>query len=556
MSVTNESRQLHAGRGCGNLKSPRNLVPTRLKKALYRRIIRPLRLRRAIGTIRSNLPDDPSRDALLELSSAWGNDGYAADTEYLARIASECRDAKGKILECGSGLTTIIAGIYAPGRVFSLEHMPVWHSRVERVLERYRVDAVVVHAPLVSYGDYDWYSAPVPLPQGISVVICDGPPGDTRGGRYGAIPQLLDNLAEDVRVILDDAGRAGERSTLQRWEAEYQFEQTVVETTGRPYALVVRQSDCSRTQVARLSSSIVIPAYQAELTIGRALRSLLSQTVLPDQIIVCDDGSTDRTAEIASSFGSSVTVIRQENQGVSSASSAAAAYATGDVVYRIDADDEWLPSRLEMMSEYLSAHPSVDVVTTDAEVKFGSDSYRFYSKKVLPQVADQRSAILADNFIFGSVGIRRRAFERTGGWRSDVARQGEYEFWLRLVFDGSIVGLVDEPLAIYHRQPNGLGWDYAGIRRHVIDALRYIEDTRALSSNERQLLHRRIRSLEANLVVGAAAQTLASGGAGARKACFKAFLSKGVRLDTRIKMLFAFVSPRQASRYIKTARQA
>jgi cellulose synthase/poly-beta-1,6-N-acetylglucosamine synthase-like glycosyltransferase len=550
-----KSKQPLAGEGRQNLRSPSTLVPVRAKKIAYRRIIRPLKLRLAIRRLRSSLPDLPSRDALSDLAVAWGNDGYVADIDYLERVALECREAKGKILECGSGLTTLIAGIYAPGRVFSLEHIPHWHSRIEQALKTFGVDAVVVHAPLSSHGSYDWYSPPVPIPQGIEVVICDGPPGDTRGGRYGAVPQLLEHLAEDFIIIVDDADRPGESNTLRRWEDEYRLAPTMVVSASRPYALV-KPPIPSQTQSARLASSVVIPAYQAEHTIARALHSLLTQTMPPDEIIVCDDGSTDRTADIASSFGPPVTVIRQNNQGVSSASSAAAALATGDVVYRMDADDEWLPGRLQAMSEYLSSHPSVDVVTTDAEVKFGSDTYRYYSTRRFPRLDDQRRAIISNNFIFGSAGIRRTALERTGAWRSDVTRQGEYELWLRLIFDGSIVGLVDEPLAVYHRQPNGLGWEHGGIRRHTIDALRYIDDTRALSPPERKLLRQRIRSLEGKSAVSAATHALAGRSVGYRRACFKALLARGVRVNSRVKMLGALVAPAQARRHLGRQRPA
>lgn len=92
--------------------------------------------------------------------------------------------------------------------------------------------------------------------------------------------------------------------------------------------------------------SVIIAAYQAETTIERAVRSAMTQTFPPHEVIVCDDGSTDRTGEVLDRFAPEVVVIHQANHGLSAARNTVGRAATGEWVVLLDADDEWLPGRL------------------------------------------------------------------------------------------------------------------------------------------------------------------------------------------------------------------
>src|SRR3954464_12045254 len=96
-----------------------------------------------------------------------------------------------------------------------------------------------------------------------------------------------------------------------------------------------------------LAVSVVIPAYNAQEFLGRAILSALVQTVPPHEIIVVDDGSTDGTREIAESFGPPVRLICQHQDGASAARNRAIRAATAPLIAFLDADDEWLPKKLE-----------------------------------------------------------------------------------------------------------------------------------------------------------------------------------------------------------------
>ena len=182
-------------------------------------------LQRSINRMKSRAPG--SRLPFLSLTDAiygWGNEGWSADEDYLARIVSEAEATKGRIVECGSGLSTLLLATVAARtgvEVHALEHNEEWRQRVLAALAENGLRHVTVHAaPLRNYGAFDWYSIPEQFPQGVSLVVCDGPPAATLGGRYGMLPVLRSRLASECTVLLDDAVRAPEIAVLDRWEAE------------------------------------------------------------------------------------------------------------------------------------------------------------------------------------------------------------------------------------------------------------------------------------------------------------------------------------------------
>ena len=177
----------------------------------------------------------PSARVVGALQRAWGNEGMAAKGEYTAEVIRYAMTANGPILECGSGLTTILLTALAGQRgihVWSLEHMSTWYTRVAKTIDRLGVPAIhVVYVPLQAYGAYDWYAPPFPvMPTDFQVVICDGPPGSTPGGRYGLLPIMRDHLVPGAIVLLDDAHRPAEREVLDRWASEAGWRATVHET--------------------------------------------------------------------------------------------------------------------------------------------------------------------------------------------------------------------------------------------------------------------------------------------------------------------------------------
>jgi glycosyltransferase involved in cell wall biosynthesis len=111
--------------------------------------------------------------------------------------------------------------------------------------------------------------------------------------------------------------------------------------------------------------SVIIPVYNGEPTIGAAIQSVLAQTFRDFEIIVVDDGSTDATASILERFASRITIIKQANRGFCDARNAGIANSQGGYLALLDADDTWLPSKLEKTIAVLDRSPQVVLVCTD-----------------------------------------------------------------------------------------------------------------------------------------------------------------------------------------------
>lgn len=111
--------------------------------------------------------------------------------------------------------------------------------------------------------------------------------------------------------------------------------------------------------------SVVIPLYNKETTVARAIQSVLKQTVQDFEIIVVNDGSTDNGARIVESIGNHrVRLIHQENQGVSMARNRGIAEARYELIAFLDADDEWLPEFLETIRRMVDHYPDCGLYAT------------------------------------------------------------------------------------------------------------------------------------------------------------------------------------------------
>ena len=185
----------------------KSLIPRPAKRSLKEAWTR-LQFRRALRKVVELPPGQMlTVAAVAELRHTWANDGYSGRIDYLMEIARRAVATRGPILECGSGLSTILLGLLAARRgidVWSLEHIPEWHARVRSVLESLGIPPVHLHlTPLRSYGDFDWYSLPLgSMPHTFRLVVCDGPPGSTRGGRYGLLPVMRTRLPKGSLVLL------------------------------------------------------------------------------------------------------------------------------------------------------------------------------------------------------------------------------------------------------------------------------------------------------------------------------------------------------------------
>lgn len=196
-----------------------------------RRGLTPARTMPSLGSLATRIRDMPPHAlpdvSLIEaLRTAWGNPGYLPTAAYLQRCAALAARCDRVVLECGSGLSTILLALVLErrgGRLVSLEHHPKWHARVRDQLAALGLDRVDLRLhPLRLFDGFEWYDvAPDDMPGPIQLVICDGPPSRRSQGRYGLLPRMHTRLAPDCAILLDDAHRLLEGRTLARWTDEY-----------------------------------------------------------------------------------------------------------------------------------------------------------------------------------------------------------------------------------------------------------------------------------------------------------------------------------------------
>jgi hypothetical protein len=192
-----------------------------------RSLERLVRLSGPLKAIMERPADVPvGRGQLEKLRRAWANPGYQADLDYLEMVCDHAIRARSAVLECGSGLTTILLALTAVRRgvpVWSLEQDLRWFRSTRRVLARFRLRGInLCYAPLIIHEGFAWYDVPLSLiPDRFGLVVCDGPPGSTPGGRGGLMSILGHRLAGST-ILVDDAERPSERAMLQGWAREWQ----------------------------------------------------------------------------------------------------------------------------------------------------------------------------------------------------------------------------------------------------------------------------------------------------------------------------------------------
>ena len=298
--------------------------------------------------------------------------------------------------------------------------------------------------------------------------------------------------------------------------------------------------------------SVIIAAYQSAETIAEAIESALGQTVPPLEVVVCDDGSTDDLAGAVVPYRDRISMIRQDNRGEGAAKNAAARVARGEFVAILDADDVYLPERLEALAELASARRDLDILTSDAYLEVDGRTVRTcYGDDWSFDVEDQRAAILERNFIFGLAAVRRSRLVSVGGFDETLRTATDWDCWIRLILTGSAAGLVDEPLARYRLHRASLSADRAALYRGRAAVLAKAAEDPALTPDERAAVGRNLRAQRASARLAEAHEALRGARPGARRRAFGVVAESALPLGTRLKAAAAVLAPRAAGRRIE-----
>lgn len=241
--------------------------------------------------------------------------------------------------------------------------------------------------------------------------------------------------------------------------------------------------------------SVVIPAYNSEGTLTRALESVLRQDYRPLDVIVVDDASRDGTRRVAESHtGQGVRVIGHDrNQGVSGARNTGIGVAAGELIAFLDADDEWLAGKLGLQVAELLDNPGLSLVACDA-VQVDADGVvagSVYPDRPPATGPDAWRVLLAYNFIATPcVVTRRRDLLELGGFDRTLPIGEDQDMWIRLALRGE-VGYVAQTLVRVHTVAGSLSdTDATQSLRHTLPMI-----YRHLGANRHRLSHRDTRMI-------------------------------------------------------------
>ena len=234
--------------------------------------------------------------------------------------------------------------------------------------------------------------------------------------------------------------------------------------------------------------SVVVPAFEAEATLAETLDALLAQTHRGWECVVVDDGSTDATLSIASTYADRdprIRAVHQENQGTAGAYNTGVSAAIGDLIVICSADDILLPEHLARMSAFIDAEGGYEIYSSNGYYwRPGESREPFYrsiqgERFLSGELADViHSLELADviRWCFYSVGAvyRRDLFTAVGGYRPGVFAE-DYDFWLRAMALGARHRYLPAPLSLHRVSPTQKS---AGIDAAFRSDIRVISDLR------------------------------------------------------------------------------
>lgn len=185
-----------------------------------------------------------------------------------------------------------------------------------------------------------------------------------------------------------------------------------------------------------MNISVIIPLYNKEREIGATLRSVLAQTLQPTEIVVVDDGSTDRSADIVREIAAAnppVRLVPQANAGECAARNRAIAETTGEYIALLDADDEWRPGFLQEVAALIREFPdcglyctAFDIVSHEGEFPAVCPSERGIVENFFRDSAHRYIAIPSASC------IPRRVFDDVGGFPEGMKMGGDLYMWIKI----------------------------------------------------------------------------------------------------------------------------
>ncbi|WP_164888480.1 glycosyltransferase family A protein [Methanosarcina sp. MSH10X1] len=208
--------------------------------------------------------------------------------------------------------------------------------------------------------------------------------------------------------------------------------------------------------------SVVIPLYNKEPHVKRALKSVISQTIQDFEIVVVNDGSTDKSADIVKSFSDArIRLINQKNAGVSAARNRGINETKSELIAFLDADDEWMPDYLETILRLREKYPEAGLYATSLKTEF-IDNVLIDKDEKLRELIPDEGLILnyfkvnlkdishKDIFYTSSVTVPKKIFLEIGGFQTGFWWGEDIDMWGRIALKYS-VAYSSKVCAIYYQ---------------------------------------------------------------------------------------------------------
>jgi glycosyltransferase involved in cell wall biosynthesis len=220
--------------------------------------------------------------------------------------------------------------------------------------------------------------------------------------------------------------------------------------------------------------SVIIPAYNAEGFVRRAVDSVLAQSFQDFELLVVDDGSTDATREVLAAYGNRLRLLPKDNGGPAAARNHGLRHARGKYVAFLDADDYWQPGKLEQQVELLDAQPEIGFCSTATEV--ADTNGRFLNPWPCCPDAGPFPDILFMNgtVISGSTSgvlARKHLIDELEGFDETLRGFEDPDLWIRLAARTGY-RCIPEPLTVVVRTANSVSGNLVNMRRATLASFR------------------------------------------------------------------------------------
>ena len=260
--------------------------------------------------------------------------------------------------------------------------------------------------------------------------------------------------------------------------------------------------------VNNTSVSIIIPLHNRKELLKRALYSVLKQTILPLEILICNDGSTDNPQSIMSDFSeSAVPIIWLENKechGVSHARNQGIAAAKGDFIAFLDSDDEWLPKKLELQLAFFKENPQFNIIHGE-EIWIRNGVRVNPCKRFIKTGGNIFNRSLDFSLIAPSaVMAKREIFDKCGIFDENLPVCEDYDLWLRIMLAGEEFGFISTPLVTrYAGHAGQLSTRYEAMDRFRAESLYKLLQMTNIPTDKREKMQKTLHQKAQILLKGA-----------------------------------------------------